>query len=742
MNQLRRYLLFLTMMSLFLGGCSQPEATPTASAVVPTTPATATHPAVPSPAPTFTPSPTPSNTPRPTQTTTHTPTQTASPTITPTATPAVWVAAGTPVPGSGAVISVDNATQVTQLAQWGQGVIQNIEVSADGQWLAVQSTGGLFIYQTADLTQPPLAWPNVGVFALAPAGNQIALAIGGEIQLWQLNPLQQLEHPPLEQQGISELRFSPTGRVLAVKRESNLLLLDVETGAVLASYTTGYLDFTFSPSGARIAIWQEYGETVKLYDWATNTLIDEIWAIFHHTGEGDFQSLLRDVQFINEDEMYFLVAQGQGSAYVTQAIEIQKSTENKTIISSNTYGKLNEATKYVCNEPIFYWDPPPAPEPYDLQVNQEAQIAAVYIEAYGFSDDFGHYSRVKFYDLATQTSLYDVVEGVVDLALLPDGQRWVAGYQDGRVEIRQLRDGAVLDSLDAFDSPLLDLELAPDNQWVAATFVDEIKVYQQQTGQLAYRYPAATSLAFTPQQPTFVVGYPNGQLQLRHTSDGRLISSTQGHQERVTDLAFLPNGQLLSAGFDCQLLLWHLPELVQVGSLENFFVEGMRTGEPVPMRIKQFLIPAAGEEIFGQLLGGQGAFVVWSATTQSLLWTPELKNPGYIQAIAPTGQTLAGYVPEVWNSSIQIMRDQERTDAAAFSPDSSLLVQRAGMKVVDQNNIESWQVYLQFWSVSSNTILTAHQTSFEQMTSLKFSADGHYIFSGALDGLVRVWGIP
>lgn len=732
MNKFSRYFLLFMTLSLFLGGCTQP--TPTA-----TPPAVANQ-------PTFTPTPTPSVTPTHTHTHTSTPTSTATftpsptatatptPTHTPTPTPTIKpVTAGTPLPNSGAVIGVDNATQVTELARWGRGVIENIEVSADGQWLAVQSAAGVYVYQTADLSQPPLMWENeqIQAVALAPAGDQIALAINNEVQLWQLNPLQPVEHPPLKADFITAVYFSPTGRVLALKGDETAVLVEVDTGATLASYKTDNnydIHLAFSPSGAKVAVWRKYGETVKVYDWANNRLIAEERAMFHHAQSGDYQTVLQSAYFTSEDELYFLVAEGEFFVRLSGEFEIQTALENERMIADNTRPALNDATKYVCNEPIIHPDPPPWPEAEKLLVSSEAQIAAVYIDASGFSGDFEHYSRVKFYDLASQTFLYHVEEGVVDLALLPDGQSWVAAYQNGRVEIRQLRDGAVLQSIDEFDSPLLDLELSPDNQWVAATFVDEVKVYHQQMGLVAYRYPAATTLAFAPQQPTFVVGYPNGQIQLRHTSDGRLISSTQGHQERVTDLAFLPNGQLLSAGFDCQLRLWHLPELVQIGSLENFFVEGMHTGEQVPVRVREFLIPAVGETVIGRFYGGE--FGVWSLTTQSLIRTPNYDKPGKIMAIAPNGQTAVGYVSELWEPSLQFMYGSEWGYPAAFSPDSSLLAQT----LVQQNSLD-------LWTVASDKWLTRQYTSAPLM-AVQFTADGQWLVGGGLDGLIYVWGVP
>src|SRR5690606_952026 len=102
---------------------------------------------------TVTPSPQPTNTSTPISSPTRS--ATATPTSMPAPTAAIWVDAGTPVPDPQAVIHAENVTQITELARWGRGVITDIDLSADGRWIAVASGSGVYIHDSQDLSAEP-----------------------------------------------------------------------------------------------------------------------------------------------------------------------------------------------------------------------------------------------------------------------------------------------------------------------------------------------------------------------------------------------------------------------------------------------------------------------------------------------------------------------------------------------------------------------------------------------------------
>jgi hypothetical protein len=140
-------------------------ATPAATASTPADTATPVQTPAPPLTPTLAPSAT--RTPRPSQTPTPTPTL------------AIWVEVGTPMPGAGHPITPQNVTQITELARWGRGVIADIDLSADGRWLAVAAGSAVYIHETPEMTIPPrvvAATDTVSSIAISPTGERVAFA--------------------------------------------------------------------------------------------------------------------------------------------------------------------------------------------------------------------------------------------------------------------------------------------------------------------------------------------------------------------------------------------------------------------------------------------------------------------------------------------------------------------------------------------------------------------------------------
>lgn len=121
-----------------------------------------------------TPSPTPTTTPRPTAT------NTAVPTLTPTPSPTIPVVeVGTPVHPAQAVIVPENVTQLTELARWGRGVINDVAYSADGNWIAVGTSRGIYVHDVRDFQAEPRHIETGGVdrVAISPDGGLVAAAL-------------------------------------------------------------------------------------------------------------------------------------------------------------------------------------------------------------------------------------------------------------------------------------------------------------------------------------------------------------------------------------------------------------------------------------------------------------------------------------------------------------------------------------------------------------------------------------
>jgi WD40 repeat protein len=130
----------------------------------------------------------PTSTPLPTNTKVHTHTPTNIPSLTPTQTPTPIPAAlqGTPFSFPAAVISKENADQVSQLARWGNGVAYDVQYSPDGKFIVVSSTIGLYLYdaETRNLIK------TFEVYSKGPEivdflqdGESLALLLNGQVEI-------------------------------------------------------------------------------------------------------------------------------------------------------------------------------------------------------------------------------------------------------------------------------------------------------------------------------------------------------------------------------------------------------------------------------------------------------------------------------------------------------------------------------------------------------------------------------
>ena len=745
---------FILLLVAILAACSNSEE---AVSTKPITVVVIDPTLTPSLVPTSTRTAVPISTSMPNPTDTPAPTATATVTPTPLPTSAVWVESGTPVSNS-EVIGLENVEQLTELARWGRGVIRDIDLSENGRWLAVASGSGAYIHDLQDMAGKPLAIEVAGgvtAVSISPTGDKIAFVMDdNELQFWQVEPLKHLfrdnDENILE---LEQIQFSPDGRVLAiVKRRSSTAVVElwdsIESELIVSFRPEYELNprIKFSPNGSRVAVWSQYDDIVDVYDWEEDILISEHQALIHHKIEGvedenqPFQALVGDVSFISKDDLRLLVVEGEHYIRTTGRVEIQDTNKDSILFSVDHIGYLSGPIEKACNDPDYFADPPEATIPYQMEVSSETQIIGLRYEDSHWGD-YKEYSSLRFHNGSGGEQLYIVEEGVVDFEFSPNGQTWVAGLQDGRLQVRRLNDGAVLESVDAYESPIFDTIVSADDAWVGVTHVDEVKIYQRATGNLQYRYPAATKIAFAPNSKSFTLAYQDGRLELHDIKNGELIKTIAGHNDRVTALDYLPTGELLSAGADCNIMLWEMPNMILIDLLETVLVDPTVPEdveeEKVAVHIQDFLVMPDGQTVIGQFFD----FGIWQMEDGQLIREPSSDYQEYskILAVSLDGKSLAVpqyRIPESWDNTLTFIGTD--ADVAGFSPDSNLLVGDPWLYAEDYE----FGGMLNVWQVEPKRLLYTIGEETEKVTAVTFTHDGQLMISAALDGIVRLWGIP
>ena len=159
-------------------------------------------------------------------------------------------------------------------------------------------------------------------------------------------------------------------------------------------------------------------------------------------------------------------------------------------------------------------------------------------------------------------------DGVVAVALAPDGQRVFSAGYDSRVYVRDAASGEVLEVLEGHRQTVYDLDVSADGAWLASASRDgTVRLWDAASGALlavvevggrglyAVRFhPSGALLAAAGADRTVALFRVDRQ---DHALAATRIRTLAGHEGTVFGLAFSPDGErLASAGQDRSVRVW------------------------------------------------------------------------------------------------------------------------------------------------------------------------------------------
>jgi WD40 repeat protein len=256
-----------------------------------------------------------------------------------------------------------------------------------------------------------------------------------------------------------------------------------------------------------------------------------------------------------------------------------------------------------------------------------------------------------------------------------------------------------------------------------------------------------TSVAFSPDGRLLASGSWDETIKLWEVASGREVRTLSGHTDWVLSVAFSPDGRLLASGAawpDTTIKLWEVATGREVRTLSGH----------------TSWVTSVAFSPDGRLLasGSHDATIkLWEVATGSLVRTLS-GHTGDVRSVAfsPDGRLLASGSCGRWESGIDCVQGEIKlwdvatgslvrtlsghTDwvrSVAFSPDGRLLASGSCGKF--ENNIYCVQGEIKLWDVATGSLVRTLSGHTSWVNSVAFSPDGRLLASGS--GEIKLWDV-
>ena len=236
-------------------------------------------------------------------------------------------------------------------------------------------------------------------------------------------------------------------------------------------------------------------------------------------------------------------------------------------------------------------------------------------------------------------------------------------------------------------------------------------------------------VAFHPHQSWLAVTSWKNIILVNYET-GTRIGIFKGHMDRVTSVAFSPNGRLLASGSsDKSCQLWSVESQSSVGE---------------PMTGHRTIVWSVSFSPDGRLLASGSSDKscrLWSVESQSSIGEPLIGHTDRVTSVSfsPDGCLLAsGSLDQscrLWSVKSgspvgePLTGHNDRVMSVSFSPDGCLLASG------------SWDGSCRLWSVRSRSLMGGPLWHTGEVTSVSFSPDGRLLASGNSDKSCRLWSV-
>jgi WD40 repeat protein len=620
--------------------------------------------------------------------------------------PTAPVSESTPNSYPPSTITVENVSQLQEVAQLGKGNIRMTALAPDGETLAVVSSAGVYLYNIETLEEKRLdSDSDVLKVAFDPSGSLLAVASRTLLQIWDLS-MMQLVHTLDKAGPFISIAFDTEGKRLASGGEFTVQIWDMESGNLLQELHTGsakVLTVAFSPDGTQLISGGGYGDsdhTLQLWDLNSGSIVynlDDSQIVEHaafrpNRSQVAAANSVRITLWDTSNGTYldgFLIAGSGPTQPSTDSFVF--GPDGKTIIGDgwpirlwSVHGKQLDALSQEAEEVILHPD--------------GRRIISRLDSTFSIWD-------LNTKKLEREFTLPEYVGWIYDLAFSPDGSGLATASSDNILRIWDVETGE-LQHFKKAGYPIWLVTYHPDG---------EILAY----GGCSMFHRDGNCI--------------RGEVTLWDIEKRRIIGDFT--HDRLNTIAFNPNGQTLAASalaYQAAIRLYDLHSDA-VKDLDqdcyNFVFS------PDGSTIAAFCSDSSSSRI--DLLDAEnGDLLRVFNDTHSVA---DISQSGEL-LVATFYQSNKIQILDIFGESenpalYELETNGESVSSAAFGVDRQLLA--AAIKGSDaSSSIEN--TGLELWDVIEGKLLFTVDTTFLEMS---FSPEGHHLATGGFSGIVHLWGV-